>query len=77
MPVTVIPAESANASPVTAAPYTIGKTKKGGLPVRVESRSKGKKVTMVFNVTLFVFFLICLIGNKNPKKSDCEMSWLV
>ena len=41
---------SANASPVTA-PYTIGKTKKGGLPVRVESRSKGKKVTVVFNVT--------------------------
>ena len=58
VPVTVIPAESANAnpasanaSPVTTAPYTIGKTKKGGLPVRVESRSKGKKVTVVFNVT--------------------------
>merc|ERR1719319_425749 len=33
------------------APYTIGKTKKGGLPVRVESRNKGKKVTVVFNVT--------------------------
>ena len=31
--------------------YSIGKTKKGGLPVRVESRSKGKKVTVVFNVT--------------------------
>merc|ERR1712032_986417 len=55
--VNVISAESANASPVIAnaspvtAPYSIGKTKKGGLPVRVESRSKGKKVTVVFNVT--------------------------
>ena len=54
---TVIAAESANASPASAnaspvtAPYSIGKTKKGGLPVRVESRSKGKKVTVVFNVT--------------------------
>jgi len=56
-PVNVISAESANASPAIAnaspvtAPYSIGKTKKGGLPVRVESRSKGKKVTVVFNVT--------------------------
>merc|ERR1712048_355057 len=31
--------------------YSIAKTKKGGLPVRVESRGKGKKVTVVFNVT--------------------------
>jgi len=56
-PINVIPAESANSSPASAnachatAPYSIGKTKKGGLPVRVESRSKGKKVTVVFNVT--------------------------
>ena len=32
-------------------PYTIGKTKKGSLPIRVENRNKGKKVTVVFNVS--------------------------
>ena len=32
-------------------PYKITKTKKGCLPVRVESRNKGKKVTVVFNVS--------------------------
>jgi len=32
-------------------PYSIGKTKKGSLPIRVENRNKGKKVTVVFNVT--------------------------
>ena len=32
-------------------PYRITKTKKGGIPVRVESRNKGKKVTVVFNVS--------------------------
>merc|ERR1719295_2554352 len=52
---TATPLSSANAAcpvPTSAsAAYSIGKTKKGGLPVRVESRSKGKKVTVVFNVT--------------------------
>jgi translation initiation factor 1 (eIF-1/SUI1) len=38
-------------APAPAPAYTIMKTKKGGLPVRVESRGKGKKVTVVFNVT--------------------------
>lgn len=49
-----IPLTSANttsSTPASASAYSIGKTKKGGLPVRVESRSKGKKVTVVFNVT--------------------------
>ena len=32
-------------------PYTISKTKKGSLPIRLESRNKGKKVTVIFNVT--------------------------
>ena len=32
-------------------PYTIGKTKKGSLPIRVENRNKGKKVTVIFNVS--------------------------
>ena len=32
-------------------PYNITKTKKGSIPIRVESRNKGKKVTVVFNVT--------------------------
>ena len=31
--------------------YSITRTKKGGIPIRVESRNKGKKVTVVFNVT--------------------------
>ena len=31
--------------------YKIGRTKKGGLPIRVENRSKGKKVTVIFNVS--------------------------
>ena len=52
---TATPLSSANAAcPVptrASVAYSIGKTKKGGLPVRVESRSKGKKVTVVFNVT--------------------------
>ena len=32
-------------------PYTISKTKKGSLPIRLETRNKGKKVTVIFNVT--------------------------
>ena len=32
-------------------PYKITKTKKGCLPIRVENRNKGKKVTVVFNVS--------------------------
>lgn len=32
-------------------PYKITKTKKGCVPIRVESRNKGKKVTVVFNVS--------------------------
>jgi len=44
-------APASSTSPCPASAYSIGKTKKGGLPVRVESRSKGKKVTVVFNVT--------------------------
>ena len=32
-------------------PYSITKTKKGSLPVRLESRNKGKKVTVIFNVS--------------------------
>ena len=44
-------ASAASPVPTSASAYSIGKTKKGGLPVRVESRSKGKKVTVVFNVT--------------------------
>ena len=32
-------------------PYKITRTKKGCVPVRVESRNKGKKVTVVFNVS--------------------------
>ena len=32
-------------------PYKIGRTKKGGLPIRVENRNKGKKVTVIFNVS--------------------------
>ena len=47
-PATTSAVASASSS---ACAYSIGKTKKGGLPVRVESRSKGKKVTVVFNVT--------------------------
>ena len=36
-------------APSKAVPdYVIGKTKKGGLPLRVESRGKGKKVQVVF-----------------------------
>ena len=31
--------------------YTISKTKKGSLPVRLENRNKGKKVTVIFNVS--------------------------
>ena len=31
--------------------YSITWTKKGGIPIRVESRNKGKKVTVVFNVS--------------------------
>ena len=53
-PAVAVPLTSANAtssSLTSASAYSIGKTKKGGLPVRVESRSKGKKVTVVFNVT--------------------------
>ena len=51
-PVAAIPPTSGNTTtPTSASAYSIGKTKKGGLPVRVESRSKGKKVTVVFNVT--------------------------
>ena len=59
-------APASSTSPCPASAYSIGKTKKGGLPVRVENRSKGKKVkfnmtstftmsilqvTVVFNVT--------------------------
>ena len=62
----ISPAPASSTSPCPASAYSIGKTKKGGLPVRVESRSKGKKVkfnmtstfimsvlqvTVVFNVT--------------------------
>jgi len=47
----VSPAPVSSTSPCPASAYSVGKTKKGGLPVRVESRSKGKKVTVVFNVT--------------------------
>ena len=51
-PVAATPLTSTNTTSSTpASAYSIGKTKKGGLPVRVESRSKGKKVTVVFNVT--------------------------
>ena len=32
-------------------PYKITKTKKGTIPIRVENRNKGKKVTVVFNVS--------------------------
>jgi translation initiation factor 1 (eIF-1/SUI1) len=32
-------------------PYSVGKTRKGGLPVFVEKRAKGKTVTVVRNVT--------------------------
>merc|ERR1740116_286851 len=42
--VAAIPLTSANATsstPTSASAYSIGRTKKGGLPVRVESRSKG------------------------------------
>ena len=31
--------------------YSISKTKKGSLPVRLENRNKGKKVTVIFNVS--------------------------
>ena len=54
-------AASASAPPVATSssdpsckdrlPYTISKTKKGSLPIRLESRNKGKKVTVIFNVT--------------------------
>mmetsp|Transcript_1950 Transcript_1950/g.4959 ORF Transcript_1950/g.4959 Transcript_1950/m.4959 type:complete len:207 (+) Transcript_1950:74-694(+) len=36
--------------PVPAPSYTVGGTKKGGFPVRVESRGPGKKVTIISNV---------------------------
>merc|ERR1712059_28918 len=47
-----VPTSAPTSAPATSSPsYTIGKTKKGGLPIRVESRNKGKKVAVVFNVT--------------------------
>jgi len=44
-------ANPAPAPPTSGPAYTIGRTKKGSLPIRVENRNKGKKVTVVFNVT--------------------------
>ena len=32
-------------------PYSIAKTKKGSVPIRLENRNKGKKVTVIFNVS--------------------------
>ena len=32
-------------------PFHIAKTKKGSLPIRLENRNKGKKVTVIFNVS--------------------------
>eukprot|EP00667_Euglena_gracilis_P024058 EG_transcript_27476 len=37
-------------APRAAGAYTVGGTKKGGIPVAVESRTKGKKVTVLRNV---------------------------
>ena len=37
--------------PPAASPYHVAKTRKGGLPVFVEKRAKGKTVTVVRNVT--------------------------
>ena len=31
--------------------YSIAKTKKGSIPIRTENRNKGKKVTVIFNVS--------------------------
>ena len=47
------PATSSPSAPSdkTQLPYTISKTKKGSLPIRLESRNKGKKVTVIFNVS--------------------------
>ena len=44
-------AEDKKVEKPTGLSYTIGKTKKGSLPIRVENRNKGKKVTVIFNVT--------------------------
>eukprot|EP00092_Neocalanus_flemingeri_P093544 GFUD01118897.1.p1 GENE.GFUD01118897.1~~GFUD01118897.1.p1 ORF type:complete len:183 (-),score=63.49 GFUD01118897.1:59-607(-) len=57
--VEVVRTDTANATPAvdnktekpSGLPYTIGKTKKGSLPIRVENRNKGKKVTVIFNVS--------------------------
>ena len=44
-------ATSSDPSDKPRLPYTISKTKKGSLPIRLETRNKGKKVTVIFNVT--------------------------
>ena len=44
-------ASSSDPSDKPRLPYTISKTKKGSLPIRLETRNKGKKVTVIFNVT--------------------------
>jgi len=43
--------QSSELSAPTELPYSISKTKKGSLPIRLESRNKGKKVTVIFNVS--------------------------
>ena len=47
----IILASSSDPSDKPRLPYTISKTKKGSLPIRLETRNKGKKVTVIFNVT--------------------------
>ena len=46
-----VAAPSASETTSKPLPYSISKTKKGSLPVRLESRNKGKKVTVIFNVS--------------------------
>ena len=50
LPSTSISEASASAV-TTKLQYSIAKTKKGSVPIRLENRNKGKKVTVIFNVS--------------------------
>ena len=46
-----VPTAAAASSSKPELPFHIAKTKKGSLPIRLENRNKGKKVTVIFNVS--------------------------
>ncbi len=66
------PADSPPSPAPVRVPYAVGRTKKGGLPIRVERRPGGKVVTVLSNVTGDADALLRALKSRCGAGGACE-----